>query len=151
MELPRIILKCNRFYRAALRKVGPQSIWEHLPAYFKRNRDHLQGELSSIHAFIASTDELTIVRKEDGSLDTSVYIPLNTLRDKYREWKQANDIKDSQKWDKELYTKALIDNGLKPPVRARHAYPRDMTEVTQKTWVLGIDTTAECERIGNIH
>jgi hypothetical protein len=149
VELPNIILKSNRFYRAACRKVGTQELWRHLPEYFKKNRDHLQGELSSIHAFLAS-DELTVVRSDDGTIDETVYLPLTTIRDKYREWKQANDIKESQKWESDLYNKALIDTGLSRPKRSRLAYPRDTQHIAQKMYVMGLDLTSECERQGNI-
>ena len=149
MELPNILLKCNRFYRAAIRHVGSRELWCQLPDYFKQQRTHLQGELSSIHAFLAS-DEITVVRTEDGLLDETVYMPLKSIRDLYREWKQANEIREAQKWEADLYTKAFTDTGLSKPVRRRLPYPRDTTEPSQKVFVLGIDSTNECERLGNI-
>jgi hypothetical protein len=151
-EIPNIILKCNRFYRAAITLVGRDSIWKHLPPYFHESRAELQAETSPIHAFMSGGD-LTVCRHADGTLNRAVYIPVDELRNKFHDWKKANDIRaagDSGKWAKDVYMKALKDLGLAEPARARLAYPRDSEHKQQRFVIYGLDMTTECERLDNI-
>uniref|UniRef100_A0A6C0CIW9 SF3 helicase domain-containing protein n=1 Tax=viral metagenome TaxID=1070528 RepID=A0A6C0CIW9_9ZZZZ len=53
-EMPRIIKKCNCAYLSAVRKVGEDSIWMHLPAYFHKNRELMQQETNAFINFLNS-------------------------------------------------------------------------------------------------
>ena len=146
-ELPAIILKCNKFFLAALKHVGQASIWEKLPKYFHDSRAVFQGEVSPIHGFLNS-DDVRIVFGADGKPDESVYIPLSTLRDKYKEWKQNNDIRlQGDRWNADIYTKAFSDIGLGAVARKKLPYPRDSIVSTMQRVVYGLDTTQEIDRL----
>lgn len=146
-EIPLIILKCNKFYRAALQYVGQASLWEKLPKYFQDSRSSFQGEVSAIHGFLNS-DDVQVVFDEEGKPDERVYIPLTTLRDKYKEWKNNNDIRiQGDRWNSDLYTKALGDKGLGGAVRKTVPYPRDSIVSSVKRIIYGLDTTAEIDRL----
>jgi|UniRef100_A0A6C0IX97 hypothetical protein len=147
-ESGNIILKCNRFYRAALIHVGRQELWSVLPRYFWQQRTMLQSETSPIHGFFSS-DEVQIVKKPTGEIDESVYIPLTTLAKIFNEWKKQSN-KGVVKWAKDTYQKALSDMGLPMPIKKRLPYPRDHTQTTQQMFVMGIDTTAEIQRLENV-
>lgn len=145
-EVPNIILKCNRFYRAALTYVGSRELWSVLPEYFWKQRRMLQAETSPIHGFMDSED-ITIVRDSDGNIDNSVYIPMSTLQKQFNIWRKDANIRGTFKWGKENYQKAFNDLGLNMPVKTRLAYPRDHTDISQQWYLMGVDLTAEIQRI----
>lgn len=146
-EIPTIILKCNRFYRAAVKHVGRQGIWAVLPSYFRETRMMLQSETSTLHGFFRSDDVTIVIR--DGEPDENVYVPMAVLRERYQKWKVDNDVKAGTRWAKEEYTKALRDMGLKPPSKVRRKYPRDSSQDHQQQFIFGIDLTEEVERLEN--
>ena len=147
-EIPAIIIKCNRFYQAAVDKVGAESIWKHLPEYFHTMRRRIHGSTSSIHGFFES-DVLRIVRKEDGSVNRDVFMPLDTLRDAYHDWRVVNGIQAAEKWEATVYNRVLSDFRLPAPDRVRRAYPRDSTQAPkQRLYVYGVDLSTEVDRLG---
>lgn len=145
-EVPNIILKCNRFYRAALKFVGSNELWSVLPEYFWKQRRMLQAETSPIHGFM-DCEDLTIVRDKDGNIDPTVYMPMSTLQKQFNIWRKDANIRGTFKWCKENYQKAFSDIGLGMPVKTRLAYPRDHTDATQQWYLLGVDLAAEIQRL----
>lgn len=147
-EIPQVVLKCNRFYRAALTYVGESSVWEKLPEYFRASRKKFQSEMSAIHGFFNS-DEVQIVLDDNGKPDKNIYISTSALRDAYIQWKKDNEIRDNDRWSVELYSKALQDVGLKPPDTKRVvcSYPRDAEHASHKVIVYGMDKRSEIERL----
>ena len=53
-EMPSILQKCNRAYLDWARRFGGQNLWNHLPAYFKRQQDSLRQATNSLEAFLSS-------------------------------------------------------------------------------------------------
>jgi hypothetical protein len=148
LEMPNFILKANRMYLAARAYVGKREIWSVLPQYFYDNRTMFQSQTSPIHGFLRSEEiSLIGINRATKQVDESIYVPMTTLRDRYRQWRIDNQIKGGVQWNAESYAKAFSDYGLAQPTRHRLPYPRDSTEPIQQTYVFGIDTAAEVQRL----
>jgi hypothetical protein len=53
-EIPNIILKINRAYRDKTQECGHDTVWRHLPQYFKGTSDSLVSSLNVLESFLAS-------------------------------------------------------------------------------------------------
>lgn len=53
-ELPRLIIKCNMAYQQAVRDVGEDVIWDHLPQYFKDQAEALKIGTNCLKSLLMS-------------------------------------------------------------------------------------------------
>jgi phage/plasmid-associated DNA primase len=86
-EIPSILVKANRAYLERAAAIGHQSVWKHLPAYFKRNQSKMAAETNSIEAFIVS-----------GGLkfDKDIYMPFETFKKLLKAYESNNGYKSSK-------------------------------------------------------
>lgn len=56
LELPKVMLKCNKAYLEAVKEHGSVNIWSVLPPYFKTTRDELAQATNAVEAFLASSE-----------------------------------------------------------------------------------------------
>jgi hypothetical protein len=68
LELPSLLVKCNRAYLHYVRQVGGDNVWKHLPPYFIRKKHELLASTNSLVAFLTSD----LVKLEDESFVPSV-------------------------------------------------------------------------------
>jgi len=147
-EIPNIIVKCNRFYRAAVQYVGDTNLWGKLPPYFRKTQALMQIETSTIHGFLSS-DVVVIRRDEAGEPDTALYVPMDELKKAYTMWKKDNDIKKATQWTVDNYQRVFADMGLPPPSKKRREYPRDGGLSKMQLFAFGIDLAENVEREEN--
>ena len=135
-EMPALVLKCNRAYRAAVRAVGSRNIWDVLPAYFRTTREEMAQIVNSMRGFLAS---------ESVQFDTTFYCPLAELRNSWTRWTQDQNISPKPRWHKDLYSGPLADRGLQL-VKATKEYPRNgMGSRKLGDYVLGVDLSVNIQ------
>ena len=86
-EIPAILVKANRAYLEKALTIGHQSVWKHLPAYFKRNQSKMAAETNSIEAFLVS-----------GGLrfDKEAYMPFDMFKKLLKAYESNNGYKSSK-------------------------------------------------------
>lgn len=84
LEIPTILVKCNKAYLEKASTIGNQSIWKHLPPYFARNQSKMAAETNAVEAFILSGS----LRFGDG-----LYMPLEDFKKRLKAFEMENGYK----------------------------------------------------------
>ena len=124
-EIGKIIVKCNRAYLEQAAAVGNQSIWNHLPAYFKRNQSKMAADTNSIEAYLVS-----------GGLQfgQQLYMPMDDFKKLLKAFEINNGYKP-QKLTSDLFRTPFSRHQLKID---RAALPYAGRRIT-RDYVYGID------------
>lgn len=99
-ELPRLLVKCNRAYLEAVRLVGPASIWDAVPQYFRDRQRDLQACVDNLWEFL-NCGEL--------HFGEGLYMPWDVFHTKYKEWCKARNVDavDLGKKNEDAYVRTL--------------------------------------------
>jgi hypothetical protein len=131
LELPMILLKCNRAYLEAVRQWSHTNVWTVLPAYFLHTRDEMAQATNVVEAFLASPD---VVLKEDA------FVPLDDFKMALRVFSQQNNYKHAQRFTWEYFRGPMEKFGIKKSRGAREYRGRKLT----RDYLDGVDLmTAE--------
>jgi hypothetical protein len=84
LEIPAILVKCNKAYLEKSSEMGNKSIWKHLPPYFARNQSKMAAETNAVEAFILS-----------GSIrfGENLYMPLDDFKKRLKAFEIENGYK----------------------------------------------------------
>ena len=125
VELPLILVKCNRAYVEAARAYGSKNVWTVLPAYFKTTRDTMAQDVNAVEAFLASADVL---------LKEAAYCPFDDFKHALKAFEQQNGYKHSKYvWD---HFRGPFDKyGLVKVREAREYGGRRLT----REYIVGVD------------
>lgn len=93
-ELPRILVKCNKAYREAVKEWGRQNIWANIPKYFVKNRDYLLEQTNTLLQFLKSE---RVVFKDN------VFMPKDQFVIAYQAYCKEYCI-EGHKFNKDLYS-----------------------------------------------
>lgn len=129
IELPAILVKCNKAYLETVREFSHVNIWTILPRYFKDTRDQLARSVNSVEAFLAGTD---VVYGED------LFCPMEDFRAALKTFEVSNNFK-SKKYDADFFRGPFDKYGLRIE-RGKKPY-----RGTNKTrdYVMGIDLNVQ--------
>lgn len=94
LEMPAIIVKCNRAYLEAVSKVGKDNIWTHLPNYFHVQRQELAASTNALVSFLQSDQLVT---------SPDLFMPYEEFRVLFNDFCMTNGI-PRKKLQKETYT-----------------------------------------------
>lgn len=134
-EMPRIILKCNRAYHAAVRRVGTDSVWCHLPEYFRRTKEELTEASNPVQHFMSS-----------GKLayhDPDAYMPFDTLKRAFQgHCEENNYARVSLSLDK--FIPVMLEFGIqlernRTPVPRQYPRTPGSPFVAKREWCIGTD------------
>lgn len=117
LEMPYIMLKCNRAYQAMVRKVGNGNIWSHLPEYFKETRKQLAQTTDPLRHFLDS-NKLNITK--------GAYMPFDEFKVLFKAHCEENNL-GKPKMSKEKMLGCFTDYDLYTEKGNSMAfpYPRD--------------------------
>jgi hypothetical protein len=93
IELPRILVKCNRAYLGMARVHSSVNVWTVLPHYFRKTRDAMAQAVNSVEAFLSSPE---VVLGED------LYCPMDDFRGALKSFEIANNFK-SKRYDADFF------------------------------------------------
>lgn len=101
-EIGVILVKCNRAYLEKAAAIGDQSVWNSLPAYFKRNQNKMAADTNSVEAFIVS-----------GALQFGqrLYMPLEDFKKALKAFEITSGFK-SQRLTSDQYRAPFQRHGL---------------------------------------
>ena len=101
-EIGKIIVKCNRAYLEQAAAIGRQSIWNHLPEYFKRTQSKMAADTNSVEAFLMS-----------GGLQfgQQLYMPLDDFKKAVKAYEMNNSFK-AQKLTMDLFRTSFTRHQL---------------------------------------
>ena len=125
VELPAILVKCNKAYLEMAKKYGHVNIWTVLPKYFKETRDQLAQSVNSVEAFLAST-EVTHAAE--------LYCPMEDFRTALKTFEVSNNYR-SKKYDTDFFRGPFSKYDLRIE-RAKKTY-RGANKT--RDYVMGID------------
>jgi len=128
LELPRILLKCNRAYLETAARHGTRNIWKVLPDYFMRTRDQMAQATNSVEAFLVDQDRVR--------LGEALFCPFKAFKHALREFEVANQYKSNKTLTTDYMAGPFQKFGVRT-VRDSRAY-RGARAVTVE-WVVGAD------------
>ena len=131
VELPTILLKCNRAYLDAARRWGSRNIWTVLPEYFRNTRNEMAQAVNSIEAFLASTEVVLAPER---------FCPYKDFRDAWKSFSISNGYNQ--------HTKPVTQNLFRTPFEKFGLAVTTETREYRGTskgqqWVVGLDLVDE--------
>ena len=124
MELPRIMLKANRAYLAAVKAYANKDIWKWLPKYFVDQRKMMAEQTNTLVSFINS-DLL--------HLDLENYMLESEFKNNYKSYCNSNSM-TVHKWSSDYWQGPFAQHGIE---RKELKKPMSLPDgTTLKGWVL---------------
>ena len=137
VELPALLVKCNRAYLEAVEEVGQRSIWQRgiLPSYFHSTREEMAQIVNSMRGFMAT---------EVCHIGDHLYCPERELQKAFYDYIKDHNITPRPVWRPDLYKGPLESKGLRIQTCVRE-YPRGSGNRCRLKFVLGIDVVGDDE------
>jgi hypothetical protein len=130
-ELPRILVRCNRAYLAAVRDHGRRSIWTALPAPFHAAKREFAQSTNSVVGFIEGGGSL--------ELGPGLYVPMDVFSAAYREYAELYGLRKERLTHDNLAI-PLARAGCSLTSKAVREYPRGSGRLVSARFVVGCDT-----------
>ena len=118
LELPGIILRCNRAYLRAAARWGDANVWSVLPKYFQATRDEMAQATNVLEAFLASHD---VVRAE------GMYCPFEDFKMALKVFAQQNNYKQQTRYNWEFFRGPFGKAGINKVRESREYRGRHVT------------------------
>lgn len=126
VELPAILVKCNRAYLDASTRWGGRNIWTVLPTYFHDTRAEIAQAVNSIEAFLVSNDVV---------IDAESFVRYKDFRDAWKSFAQVNGYVVSHK----TITVSLFNTPFqKHGLRITNEVRTYGGETRKEQWVVGL-------------
>ena len=126
VELPAILVKCNRAYLDASTRWGARNIWTVLPTYFHDTRAEIAQAVNSIEAFLVSNDVV---------IDAESFVRYKDFRDAWKSFAQVNGYVVSNK----TITVSLFNTPFqRHDLRITNEVRTYRGETRKEQWVVGL-------------
>lgn len=107
-ELPRILLKVNQAYLAAIDLYGRRDIWDVMPEYFRQTQTAMKESTNPFVSYLNCCSDLV--------WSDEFMVPLDTISKHFRNFcRQGGWPTETSKWTEELYKQAFAEHV--PPIR----------------------------------
>jgi hypothetical protein len=116
-ELPNIILKSNRAYRAACRQYGNSTIWKVLPREFLDLRSRLERRCNPMQGFMM--DDSIIMQWPKGKTandeepEHPLFCTISELREAFGEYCRIHNVRKGVVFDEDLYKSHFEQHGVR--------------------------------------
>lgn len=125
VEMPLILVKCNKAYLEMSSRHSHTNIWQLLPQYFKNTRDDLAQAVNSVEAFLGSTGVV---------MDPALFVPMDDFKLGLKVFEQQNGFRSKQ-YTKDFFRGPLGKFGIEIRKEKRMYRGRNL----MREYLLGVD------------